>query len=412
MKQFFLYISLLMIIISVPGTTVSAERINTIGVSAGIIASADDRPYIDGFSPSAASDEYFFVGSFYPRITLDSRGPGSLFRLSYGFGMNRVDSDQDLNSESHSVGLEWDTTLGQRGTFRLSNDFRQSPDFDSFTLFRGLVETPDGYFFDFDTVAQRRKSYWNSTTANLGIAIGEKANLDFFGGFSFRNYENLPGFQKEDQVRYNAGTKFSRDISGRTSWNIGYDARYWEYYGGASSAYSHSAGLGLDHRFSPTVALNLSAGPSYVVSTGSQDQFADATGYNVSASLNKRVEKHLFSLSFSERSAATYGSGGLAKTWDAGLTYSRDFERVLVNASLRYFDTEALSDTGYSPEGVYSMLSFGFKLTRSLMFEVGGSYRKQNNNDSGIESVYGDYDRKRVYVSIRFNFPELWRTGG
>ena len=84
----------------------------------------------------------------------------------------------------------------------------------------------------------------------------------------------------------------------------------------------------------------------------------------------------------------------------------------MVNASLRYFDTEALSDTGYSPEGLYSMLSLGFKLTRSLMFEVGGSYRKQNNNDSGIESVYGDYDRKRVYVSIRFNFPELWRTGG
>lgn len=412
MKQFFLYISLLIFVFSVAGITASAERVNTIGVSAGIIASADDRPYFEGYTPTTTADEYFFVGAFYPRVTLDSRGPASLFSLSYGFGMNRLKSDLDLNSESHSVSLKWNTALGQRATFQLSNEFRKSPDFDTFTLFSGIVETPDGYFFDFDTVALRRDSYWNSTSASLGIDVGQKSNLDFSGGFSFKNYEDVPDFRQEDQIRSNAGVRFSRDISERTSWNTGYDIRYWDYHGGDSSAYSHNVGVGLNHMFSPTLSLNLSAGPAYVVSTGREDQFDDKTGYNATARLEKRIEKHLFSISFSERSAATFGAGGLARTRDAGLAYSREFEWVLVNASIRYFDTEALYEAGYSPEGVFSMLSLGFKMARNLMFEVGGSYRKQDNDKSGVESVYGDYDRKRVYVSIRFNFPELWRTGG
>ena len=100
------------------------------------------------------------------------------------------------------------------------------------------------------------------------------------------------------------------------------------------------------------------------------------------------------------------------RTRDAGFSYSREFEWVLVNASLRYFDTAALYDSGYSPEGIFTMLSLGFKLARNLMFEVGGSYRKQINDESGVELDYGDYERKRIYVSLRFNLSELWRTGG
>lgn len=407
-----LYIPFLIFILSAVGITVSAERINTVGVSGGIIASADDRPYIEGFSPGGTSDEYFFVGSFFPRITLSSRGPASLFSVYYGFGMNKVKSDLDLDSESHSVGMQWDSALGQRGTFSLSSDFRKSPDFDSFTLFSGIVETPDGYFFDFETVALQRDSYWSSTSADIGYMVGPRSRLNFTGSFSFKNYEDLPDFRQEDQIRSQAGMKFSRDISERTSWNTGYDIRYWEYFGGDSSAYSHNLGLGLRHMFSPTLSLNLSAGPAYVVYTGGEEIFDNKAGYNASAALQKRVEKHLFSLSYNERSAATYGAGGIVKTRDAGLDYSREFEWILINASLRYFDTEALYEAGYSPEGIYSMLSLGFKLARSLMLEVGGSYRKQDNDDSGFESRYQNYDRRRIFVSIRFNFPELWRMGG
>ncbi len=412
MKQVCLYFSLFVFMQSALVMTVTAERINTIGVSAGVIASADDRPYVEGYIPTSEENDYFFVGSFFPSISLNSRGPASMFTLSYGFGMNRVNSDQDLNTESHSVNLAWDAAFGEKATFKLSNNFRKSPDIDSFNLFRGIVETPNGYFFDFDTVAQQRNSYWNSTSAELGIRAGAHSDLIFSGGFSFREYENLPGFRQEDQIRSNAGLAFSHDVTEHTSLNTGYDFRYWEYYGGASSASSHNIGLGLRHMFSPTLFLNLSAGPSYVVHGSGDDFFDNKTGYNASARLEKRVEKHLFSLDVSKRSAEAFGSGGLARTWDAGLTYSREFERILLNASIRYFDTEALYEGGYSPEGVYSLLSLGLKVTNNLMFELGGSYRKQNDDSSGVDSFYGDYDRKRVYVSIRFNFPELWRTGG
>ena len=412
MKYFYKNLFIFIFIFSAMATAVWAERINTIGVSAGVIASADDRPYFEGYTPTADSDEYFLVGSFFPSISLNSRGPASMFTLSYGFGMNRVNSDLDLNTESHSVSLAWDAALGERATFKLVNNFRKSPDIDSFNLFRGIVETPDGYFFDFDTVAQHRNSYWNTTSAELGIDAGEHSNFMFSGGVSFRNFEDVPGFRQEDQFRSNAGIKFSHDVSEHTSLNSDYDFRYWEYYGGSSSASSHNVGLGLRHMFSPTLFLDLSAGPSYVISGSGDNYFDNKTGYNASARLEKRIEKHLFSLGFSKRSAEAFGYGSLAKTWDAGLTYSREFERVLVNGSVRYFDTEALSEIGYSPHGVYSMLSLGLKVTRNLMFELGGSYRKQNNDNSEVESVYGDYDRKRVYLSIRFNFPELWRTGG
>lgn len=412
MNQFFLKISLLIMVLSAMVMIGSAERVNTIGVSAGIIASADDRPYLEGFTATTDADEYFFVGSFFPSISLNSRGPASMFTLSYGFGMNRVNSDLDLNTESHSVSLAWNAALGERATFQLSNNFRKSPDIDSFNLFRGIVETPEGYFLDFDTVAQQRNSYWNSTSAELGITTGQHSSIIFSGGVSFRNYEDLPDFQQQDQIRANAGIGYSHDMTERTSINTGYDFRYWEYYGGASSANSHNIGFGLNHRFSPTFSLDLSAGPSYVVFGHGDEFFENKTGYNARARLVKRVEKHLFGLDVSKRSAESFGVGGLARTWDAGLTYSREFERILVNASVRYFDTETLSERGYSPEGVYSMLSFGLKLTRNLMFELGGSYRKQNTDSSEGESLYGDYDRKRVYVSIRFNFPELWRTGG
>ena len=322
-----------------------------------------------------------------------------------------MNSGWDLNTESHEIGLEWDTALGERGTFRLTNNFRKSPDFDTFYLFRGIVEGPEGYFFDFDTVAEQRDSYWNSTGAELGIALSERSDLHFTGGFSFRNFEDLPGFRDEDQMRSQAGISYSRDISERTSWNLGYDIRYWDFYSGSSSAYSHNVGLGLRHMFSPTLTLDLSAGPAYVLHNQGTESFSNDTGYNASIQILKRIEKHLFSLNYNERSAATYGTGGVARTRDAGLAYSRDFNRVLLNASLRYFKTESLYEGGYSPEGVFTLLSFGFKLTRNVMFELGGSYRKQEDNNETGYSYYGDYERKRVFVSLRFNFPELWRLG-
>jgi len=391
---------------------VSAERINTVGVSGGIIASADDRPYVGGLSLGSDSDEVFFVGSFFPRISLNSRGPASLFSVYYGFGMNRVNSDLDLDTESHSVGMEWNAALGSRGSFSLTSNFRKSPDIDSFTVFSGIVEAPDGYFFDFDTVALQRDSYWSSTSAALGLELSERSELEFFGGFSFKNYEDLAEFRQEDQVRSHGGINYSRDITERTSWYTGYEIRYWEYFSGASSAYSHNADFGVRYRFSPSLTLNLSAGPAYVVYAGNQGVFDNETGYNVRAVLAKRIERHLFSLSYNERSAATYGAGGIVKSRDAGLSYSRDFERILLNASVRYFKTESLFEAGYSPEGVFSMASLGFKLARSLMLEVGGSYRKQDDNNSDVGFRYADYDRKRVFFSIRFNFPELWRIGG
>ena len=412
LKKYSIYFFLFVFVLSAAGMTVSAERNNTVGFSAGLIASADDRPYISGFNLGADSDDYFFTGSFYPRMVLNSMGPASLFSLSYGFGMNRVNSDLDLNTESHEIGLAWDTAIGERGSFRLSNNFRKSPDFDTFTLFRGIVEGPEGYFFDFDTVAEQRDSYWNDTSASLGVALGERSDLNFSGGISFRKFDDLPGFRNEDQFRTFAGLEYSRDISEHTSWNLGYDIRYFDFYGGESSAFSHNVGLGIHHMFSPTLSMDLSAGPAYVMHNQGVEQFENKTGYNAGFSLNKRIEKHLFSLNYNERSAATYGTGGLAKTRDAGLAYSREFERVLVNASVRYFNTESIYESGYSYEGVFSMLSFGLKLTRNLMFEVGGSYRKQDSDDYPGVSSYAEYERKRVYVSFRFNFPELWRISG
>lgn len=389
-----------------------ADRINTIGISGGIIASADDRPYISGLNLGSDSDEVFFVGSFFPRINLSSRGPASLFSIYYGFGMNRVNSDLDLNTESHSVGMEWNAALGARGSFSLSSNFRKSPDIDSFTIFSGIVETPDGYFFDFDTVALQRDSYWSSTSTAIGVDLSERAELEFLGGFSFKNFEELSGFREEDQIRTHGGVNFSRAVTERTSWYTGYEIRYWEYYGGASSAYSHNADFGLRHMFSPSFSLNLSAGPAYVIYTGDEGVYDNETGYNAQAALTKRIERHLFSLSYNERSAATYGAGGIVKSRDAGLSYSRDFERILLNASVRYFKTESIFESGYSPEGVFSMVSLGFKLARSLMLEVGGSYRKQDDNNSEVGFMYADYERKRAFFSIRFNFPELWRVGG
>jgi len=390
-KKIHVWISLFVLILSAAGGTLSAERVNTIGVNAGIIASVDDRPYVEGYTPASSSDEYFFVGSFFPQVTLASRGPASLFSLNYTFGMDKVSSDQNLDSKSHAVGLEWNASLGPKSTFRLSNNFRMTPDFDSFNLFRGIVETPDGYFFDFDTVALHRDSYWNSTSAEIGVRVGENSSLIFSGGYSFKNYENTEGFRNENQVRTDAGIKLSRDISEKTSWNTEYDFRYWEYYGGASSAYGHNLGFGLTHKFTPTLSLNLSAGPAYVVYTGSNESFDNKTGYNVELSLRKRIEKHLFNISYSERSAATFGGGSLTKTRDAGLEYSREFQWVMVNGSIRYFNIESLYETDYSPEGVFTTLSLGFKATRNLIFEVGGSYRKQEDDKVSAYSLYGDY---------------------
>jgi hypothetical protein len=386
-----------------------AERKNTLSGEVSAVGAVDDNPRVSGLHGNITGDGTFLgTWGLYPSLALNSQGPRSLFTLSYSLGMNRVESDLELNSESHSAGVSFQADLSQKVKLKISESFILSPDFTSFNLFRGVFFTPEGVFFDYDQVALRRKSYMNSAAVGIAYEMSPRSSLSVDVKHSLRDYQEDERFRHylSSQNRFNAGLRYTRNISERTSWNVGYSASQYifRHYGNTRS---HAAFLGLARELRPTVHLRMSAGPSYVEPTSGWTAEVPGRhqgsyfGWSGDASLSKIFRTNQLTLFYRRGSGISSGLGSISDSQTAGLNFAQMLGRKLrFSSAVSAYEHLGRLDNPYNTRGYSGTAVLNFLVRTDVSVDVGASYYNQRGHQ------YYDLDRRRAFVSLRLLIPE------
>lgn len=393
--------------------TALAERIYTVSTEIDVVGAIDDNPQVSGLGLFDLEEDYITSYGVYPSIRLNSEGPNTEYQLYYVFGLNRMDTALDLDSESHEAGGLFRGNLSRNVSLEITERFRKSPDFGTFSFFRGIVFTPEGMFFDYENVALRRDSYHNNTTAMIDYRFGPRSTLSFGGGASVRNFEADPLFARRypNQNQYNGAIKLKRDLNARTGWSLGYNMIHHDFRQVYSDARVHDATIGLNHQISRTASLIMEAGPSYTEFLGDAIGPANYTGYNARFNITKSFEDEEVSLFYRRRSGASVGFGGLSKTQEVGFHFMRPFGRsTSINFGATLFDTDRVFENPYETRGLRTSLVWSYLVSANWTINVGASYVSQDspNIEPDLPSFL-DLERRRVYVSLTFMLPNMWR---
>src|SRR5262245_4511725 len=118
-------------------TDVAAERNSSIGTQIDFVSGGSNLR----FNGADLAQDWNFKQSTlfyaaYPSIQYRSQGAHSNFELKYAFGFNRMNTDLDFDSESHTASARFSTSL-KRWNFDLSDSFELTPDFTTFNAMRG-----------------------------------------------------------------------------------------------------------------------------------------------------------------------------------------------------------------------------------------------------------------------------------
>jgi hypothetical protein len=405
-------IVLLLLVLLSAAPALQAERKNTLSLDVNAVGAADDNPRVSGIYFNPAADRKFAgTWGLYPSLAVSSQGLRSLLTLSYGLGVNRVGSDLDLNSESHSAGVNFQADLSRKVKLKISESFVLSPDFTSFNLFRGIFFTPEGVFFDYDQVALRRKSYMNSAALGLAYEIDTRSSLSVDVRHSLRDYQEDPRFIRylSSQNRFNAGVRYTRNLDERTSWDVGYSASQYLFrnYGNTRS---HEVQLGLLRELRPSVRLRLAGGPSYVEPTSEgavvvpwRNQ-GSYMGWSADGSLSKVFRTNQLTFFYRRGSGISSGLGSISDSQTAGLNFAQMLGRkVRFSSAVSAYEHEGRLDNPYDSRGFNGTAVLNFLVRNDVSVDVGGSYYSQRGHQ------YYDLDRRRVFVSLRLTVPEAVR---
>jgi len=371
----------LVILVTMVGS-LNAERVHTVSSKIDLVAAA------------SLQNDLSFAYRAYPSIELNSIGPSSSVRLSYSVG-DRV--------ESHTFGGELNTQLTRNLQLRLSESLAISSDLTTFNLFRGILFTPEGNFFDYETITVRR-TYKNSASVALEYALNPNSVLSGgLGHFWQKFQENEPSLtnQLSDENSFNGNLRYIQTIGPRTHWDLGYSVFQYDFQEFENSR-THHVQVGLSHQISPTVSLSLGTGPSYTEASSGQAGFL---GYkNGSVSISKSLEDSLLSLSYWRRSGTSTGVGSLSDAWTLNLRFSRPLgRRTTVGSRVSLYDTQGRLDNPVDTRGIIASLLFDFFLQENWVLVLGGSYQTREGTDRF------NLERKRVFISMRLMLPGLLR---
>jgi len=378
-----------------------AERIYTVGTAINAVASLDSNPGGNslGLSPSV-NGGYRTLYGLYPSISFNSSGLRSNVQLSYAFGLNRSPSGQGLRSESHSFSGGFNTSVSQNLRLRFSNSFTRSSDFTTFNVFRGIILTPEGLLFDFDTIALLQNSYRNNASLTFDYTLSSDSSLSFRAGHSIQRFDSEFSGRLSNQTSLRGNVAYSQTLSDRTGWNLSYSASQRDF-DEFQRTLTHNTGLGLSRQLSPTVSLSLSGGPSYLQSVDTQ---ADSLGYNASVRISKAFEKNLISLSYNHLNGTSTGVGSVSNTDTIAFNFSQTLGRkVNIQTNLSVYETTAVLDNPVETRGGLASVLLSFLMNDNWALSLGATYRIQD------ETNLSDGEQKRVYVSLSFNLPEFLR---
>jgi hypothetical protein len=376
-----------------------AQREYAIGVGLNLVSGGDNNPRGGTSGPGTETPLRLFYGA-YPSISLTSTGARSSVGLSYGFGFDRTETDPRTESESHSVSISISRQLGPRWSLSLSEGFRQTADLRTFNVFQGIVLAPEGLIFVFDPVGTDLEVRSNSASIGLDYSTSTRSRLSFTGSHDLRKYGGDSRFFGilSDQQSVSSGLLYRRELSSRSSWSARYRVAYSEFRD-FENVVSQAASLGFRTEIAQALFFELTGGPSYVSSLGGASGYLR---YNAGASLGRQGRSFGFSLYYSASSGESSGLGSVSDTQRAGVSAGHSGGPVTVSVDVSAFDTRGRLDNVQRTRGVSGSATLGYPMTDTLTLQVGTRYQRYTNTSTFA------FTQERVFLSLRYDRPELW----
>jgi hypothetical protein len=390
-----------------------AERKNTLGTQFDFVSGMSNWAPTTGVPLAPSQNVFTPFYLVYPSIEMKSIGPSSTLDLSYTFGLQRIKSELDIDTESQVLAASFDKTLSQKWKFRLKESFEMTPDFATFSVLRGILFTPEGAQFLFYPIAVRRSSQINSASISFAYDFRPRSTLSFGLSTVTRDYEENPQFGGllSDQYRMQANVSFTWKIDERTSWGLEYSAAQL-HFEDFEDARIHNISAVYSHQLSPTLNVRLAAGPSYVESLTSQRNYP---GYVASLGLEKSTRSNRLSLYYVRRSGESTGLGSVSDTHEAGFGFSRLLgRRITLGVDASGFSSRQRLDNPVDLRGGTGSVTLGLLLTDKMSLNGGALYRTHFLPRWAGDSRYSqttqlDVEEKRIFFSFRFRAPEFWR---
>jgi hypothetical protein len=392
---------MIVVFITAYSSTLLGGQVNySVGATADITGGGN-TPNVPGSSSYSLAP---FLGT-YPSLTFRARGEHSTLDSTYGFGYDRTFSDPTYETKSHTANLAFSSKFGPKWSFNLADTFYKTSNMSSFRLLSGATavpdpEAPDQFQFVFTPVFFNSNQS-NTATVGLDRTLNKKSSLTVSGSYSTLYYPNasLTTGALSDQKRISASVSFKRSGE-HYSWTLGYSGARFNFATFQNSL-NHSANIGYTYQFSPTLSLQLSAGPSYLQSL---ENIKSPVGTNVTATLTRVIPRNSFAVTASHTSSETSGLGSVSRNRDVGFNMTHAFgKNSTLSANVSGFDTQGVQVNGLSARGIAAGGTYGLALSRDWSLNWGAQYQHYE----GYTTT--GYNQNRIFMSLRYNKPELWR---
>jgi hypothetical protein len=375
----------------------------TVGVTADVTGGAKS-PNVGGGSLSQSFGGVEpFIGT-YPSISFKARKEHSSLESRYGFGYDRNYTDPRYETTSHSANVTFSTELGPKWKFNLSDSFSMTSDIASYNLLSGSSAQnaqSDQFQFAFTPVfAQSNRS--NSASASLDRTLNQKSALILTGTYSTLEYPNSTAqsagvLSDQQRIATNVRYAYSRQ---HDKWSFGYTGTSLNFAASPDS-FNHSAAVGYTHQFSPALSIQLEAGPSYVASS---EELESPLGTNITAVVRREIPKGFFSLRLGQTTGDTSGLGTVSDYQEVALNFSRTIgRRTTISADVSGFHSQELQANPLSARGYAAGGNIALSLGRDWSMNWGGQYQRYEGSNTS------QYDQKRIFASLRYSNPDLWR---
>jgi len=375
-----------------------------VGVTADITAGGNG-PTLPGINSAQTSDSFApFLGT-YPSVAFNARGEHSTLNSTYGFGFDQNYTNPKYETKSHSATVGFSSKLGPKWSFNLADTFYKTSNISSYRLLSGVTTVPDQaaleqFQFAFTPVFHQSNQS-NTATIGLDRTFNKKSSFAISGSYATLDYPDSPQTTGvlSDQKRISAVATYKRSGE-HYSWSLGYSGARFNFAAFQNSM-SHSGVFGYSYQFSPKLSIQFNIGPSYL---DSLENTKSPVGTNVTASLTRVIPKGSFAVTASQASGDTSGLGSVSRNREARLDMSHSLGKsTKLSANVSGFNTEGLQLNGLSARGIAAGGNLGFALSRDWSLNCGGQYQHyEGYNTPG-------YDQKRVFLSLRYSKPELWR---
>jgi hypothetical protein len=388
-----------LVLILVTAVHVNAqERKFTIGPRLDLVAGGGNEPNLIGLQQSNG-----LYSEVYPALEMRSTGEGDAISASYAFGYHRTITGSPYNSKSHVASVAYSTTLSPAWKLNVSDSFQMTSDLIGFNSTRGDISPIGGSSFLFAPVSTGRSTRTNTAAMGAEYRWSGKSTLSFNAANSVLNYGDNTGFNGvlSNQQRLSTTVTYAQRVSQRSSWTAGYTGTVVTFQDFDTTT-THAASLGYLQQLGHDLTLQVSGGPSYVQSGQLSNNY---TGYNSAASLQQVIKKkNTMSVYYSYLTGSSSGLGSVSDTRSAGFGWTRLVGREMtVYANLSAFDSKSRSGNIYNTRGFSAAATFGMPITRELSLNAGGQYQQYDQS-----SPFG-FNQKRIFISLRYNAPELWK---